>query len=236
MNELENKIRSREVADMMEVEHSDLLKKINGINEDFREGKVAFSKYWTESTYKVEGNNKNYKEFKLTKRGCDFLANKTIGTKGNLFTDKYMDKFELMENKIKNPLPQLSKELQSIIMLDQRTTETNARIDSLENDMPLFNVECKELQALVRKTGIKALGGKGQAYKDNSLRGRVYSDIQQQLKREFQVNRYEAIKRSQLEKARSMIEAYGLPGALWDEIIISNNQIPFSEENPGEYI
>ena len=51
MKTLENRISSREVAEMMEVEHSNLLKKIDGINEDFREVKINFSKYWIESTY-----------------------------------------------------------------------------------------------------------------------------------------------------------------------------------------
>lgn len=96
--------------------------------------------------------------------------------------------------------------------------------------MPLFNVECKELQALVRKKGIEVLGGKGsQAYKNNSLRGKVYADIQHELKREFQVTRYEAIKRCQLIKAREIIEDYKVPFMLKDEIIRVNNQINFKE-------
>jgi len=85
---------------MMEVEHSDLLRKIDGINRDFRKSKIAFSKYWEESTYRVEGNNKSYKEYLVTKRGCEFLAHKTTGTKGNLFTDRYMDRFEEMQEYI----------------------------------------------------------------------------------------------------------------------------------------
>lgn len=98
MDKIENKLSSREVAEMMDVEHSKLLRKIEDINEDFRESKIGFSKYWIESTYTVDGNNKSYKEFQVTIRGCEFLAHKTTGTKGNLFTDKYMDKFVAMEN------------------------------------------------------------------------------------------------------------------------------------------
>ncbi|MDR3593382.1 Rha family transcriptional regulator [Clostridium sp.] len=32
-------------------------------------------------------------DYEMTKRGCEFLAHKTTGTKGNLFKDRYMDKF-----------------------------------------------------------------------------------------------------------------------------------------------
>ena len=101
MNQLENKLSSREVCEMMEIEHTNLLKKIDSINVDFREVKIDFSKYWQESTYKVEGQLREYREFQITKRGCEFLAHKTTGTKGNLFTDKYMAKFAMMEQAIR---------------------------------------------------------------------------------------------------------------------------------------
>lgn len=95
------RLSSREVYQMMDLkQHSDLLRKIDSINVDFRESKIAFSKYWVESTYKVEGQTREYREFLITQNGCEFLAHKTTGTKGNLFTDKYMDRFEEMENQI----------------------------------------------------------------------------------------------------------------------------------------
>ena len=86
------RLSSREVYKMMNLkQHSDLLRKIDSINVDFRESKIAFSKYWVESTYKVEGQTREYREFLITKKGCEFLAHKTTGTKGNLFTDKQID-------------------------------------------------------------------------------------------------------------------------------------------------
>lgn len=97
MNKLENKLSSREVAEMMDIRHPDLLRKIDGINKGFTESKIAFSKYWIEGNYK-DSTGKENREYQITKKGCEFLAHKTTGTKGNLFTDKYMDKFEAMEN------------------------------------------------------------------------------------------------------------------------------------------
>ncbi|NME64070.1 hypothetical protein HF846_05560 [Clostridium cadaveris] len=46
--QLENRISSREVADMMEMEHKRLLRKIGGINEDFVKSKIGLYKYWEE--------------------------------------------------------------------------------------------------------------------------------------------------------------------------------------------
>lgn len=103
MNQVEKRLDSREVAEMMEIEHSNLIKKIDKINEDFRKVEINFSKYWKESFYNVEGQTRNYRNFLITKKGCEFLAHKTTGTKGNLFTDKYMDRFEQMEKQIMNP-------------------------------------------------------------------------------------------------------------------------------------
>ena len=40
--QLENKLSSREVAGMLEMEHSKLLKKIDGINLDFNQAKIGF--------------------------------------------------------------------------------------------------------------------------------------------------------------------------------------------------
>lgn len=134
-----------------------------------------------------------------------------------------------------DPYQNLSKELQAVFILDKKTQEIETRVDNLESNMPLFNIECKEIQSLVRKVGIKALGGyKSPAYDNNSLRGKVYADIQHQLKREFGVNRYEAIKRSQLETAKRIIEEYKGPTVLANEIQITNNQISYQEVACGK--
>lgn len=127
-----------------------------------------------------------------------------------------------------NPYGHLSKELQAIIIVDQKQQELENRVDRLEDNMPLFNCECKELQARVKKVGINILGGyKSKAYTDNSLRGKVYSDIHIQIKREFGVSMYQAIKRSQFEKAKEIVEQYKAPIVLSEEIDSINNQISF---------
>lgn len=44
-------ISSREVADMMEIQHKHLLEKIDKINETFNSRKIGSSKYWIQSSY-----------------------------------------------------------------------------------------------------------------------------------------------------------------------------------------
>lgn len=116
VKEIEQKLDSREVAKMMEVEHKLLLRKIDNINEDFSENKIVPTKYWNESSY-LDKQNKPRRNFLITKRGCEFLAHKTTGAKGNLFTDRYMDRFEEMKNCIQN---------------NQLNTYNNGSIDLME--------------------------------------------------------------------------------------------------------
>lgn len=89
-------IPSREVAEMMEVRHDSLMRKIDGINEDFNNHKIVAVKYWIESNY-VDKKGEQRRCYEITKLGCEFLAHKTTGKKGNLFTARYMDKFEEMK-------------------------------------------------------------------------------------------------------------------------------------------
>lgn len=140
--------------------------------------------------------------------------------------------FIAVEKKLKevveDPYKGLSPELKAVFVLDKKTQQIEEKVNNLEENMPLFNIECKELQALVRKVGTKVLGGyRTPAYKDNSLRGKVYADIQGQLKRQFGVNRYEAIKRMQLETAKGILENYTVPIVLASEIQTLNNQVSF---------
>lgn len=232
-------ISSRDVAEMMEVQHKDLLKKIDGINYDFESEKIRPQKYWFFSTYKVEGNNKSYREYQITKRGCEFLAHKSTGTKGNLFTDKYMDRFTEMEQQLSKPKQLSTMELlklqyKALEEHEQKIEQVKRDLDDYKDNAPLFQVDCKEVQAEVKRKGTKVLGGyRSPAYVDNSLRGKVYSDIQRELKRQFGVNRYEAIKRKDYEKALIIISDYEAPFKLQGDIELKNSQIGLELERAG---
>lgn len=122
--------------------------------------------------------------------------------------------------------PKLSKELQAIFVLDNRTVEIEKRIDNIENNLPLLGVDCDEVTKTVHGVGVRLLGSKNSnAYKDKSLRRRVYTDIYGELKRQFQVRSYKAIKRCELSKAIDVINNYKLPLALDSEIFQVNNQM-----------
>ena len=156
-------IDSREVSEMMGKEHKEILQYIEGrvdkngnslvvgIIPTLESEGLHSQKYFIPSTYR--SGTREYKCYLVTKMGCELLGNKQQGEKGILFTAKYVERFNQMEQAIKNPYSHLSKEVQAIFALDHKQQQLEVEVKELKNGMLLFNVECKELQALVRKKG-----------------------------------------------------------------------------------
>ena len=86
-----------EVAEMMEVSHNDGRKDRKGYIQILTESQMAVSDYFIPSTYQ-DASGKENKCYEVTRMGCDFLANKSTGEKGVLFTARYVKRFHDMEN------------------------------------------------------------------------------------------------------------------------------------------
>ena len=72
------------------------------------------------------------------------------------------------------------------------------------------------------------LGGKeSNAYNSRSIRQKIYSNIHSNLRYQFQVKSYKAIKRSQVEQAVKIIGEYKPPVFLKNEIDTENAQQRF---------
>lgn len=140
--------------------------------------------------------------------------------------------------KAANAFENMSTELKAIIVVDQRVTKIETRVDYLENDIPLYGSESDELSRRVKRKGVEVLGSKfTNAYKDNKLRSEVYSDIYNQIKREFglydsngKFTTYKALKRRYLSRAYEMIDNYEPPTYLAEKINSYNAQMTISAE------
>jgi Rha family phage regulatory protein len=95
---------SRDVAKMIGKDHAHLMRDIDGYINALRESKIGFSEFFVSSTYKVKGNNKTYPCYLITKKGCEFVANKLTGEKGIIFTAAYVNAFHSMEDKLTGKL------------------------------------------------------------------------------------------------------------------------------------
>ena len=118
MNQIEQTITTLEIAEMMGMRHDRVLRKLEGqdvrgkhtegIIEILTHHNLGASDYFIPSTYKDESGKEN-KCYKVTKLGCDFLANKFNGEKGIVFTARYVKRFADMEKAIKKPQAALPK-------------------------------------------------------------------------------------------------------------------------------
>lgn len=100
---------SREVAEMIDKRHADLIRAIEQYVSVFSQNaKLRSDDFFIETSYK-SGTGKNYKSYKLTRKGCEFVANKLTGEKGILFTATYINKFHEMENQLNHPQPVIKR-------------------------------------------------------------------------------------------------------------------------------
>lgn len=224
------RISSTEIKDMMEIrEHGNLIKKIEKHTEilkNFTDVKINVSDLWIEGTYK-DSTGRTLKDYKISKKGCEFLAHKTTGEKGDLFTIKYMERFEEMEKTLSNPYKELSKELQAIFMLDKKQQETSKKVDYLYNTMTIDYSQQEELRMLANRTIIELLGGKKtEAYK--RLKNRMFQEMWRSYKKNFKVNSYKNTATKDFDAGYEFIETWDPDELLGLAIDGLNNQIVFA--------
>lgn len=123
---------------------------------------------------------------------------------------------------------------QKIQLLAQGNDELNERVDkvetkiyTLENDMPLYGCEIEDIQRHVKRRVVDILGGKqSESYHDPSIRNKAFSDIWNQLKREFGcVSTYKSIKRRYIADVHEFIDCYEPPRVLAEQITDANAQL-----------
>ena len=201
-------------------------KDVVGIIPILRKHSSEVSKYFIESTYKVEGNNKTYKCYECTKLGCDMLANKMTGEKGILFTAKYVERFNEM---IENPFLNASKELQAIFMIDRKQQVIESRVGAIEEKMTVDYELAENLRTAVNTRAVHLLEGKhSEAYK--RLSKKLFSELYRDIKGAFKVNSYKNISLKNYDKALSYIEKWKPSLMLQYAIQGANGQVKFGEE------
>ena len=228
---------SREVADMLGKEHSYLLEMIQG-----REGKLgiipvlenanlAVSNYFIPSTYRA--GTREYKCYLVTKMGCELLGNKQQGEKGILFTAKYVERFNQMEQALREPQKQLTPiemmELQFKIIKDhnKKFEEVDERLEVLSNSMTIDYGQQEVIQRIAKERLVDVLGGKDTpAYKE--LSKKVFSNLWQRSKQVFHVASYKDTAKKDYEAAIDYIKKWEPNKELGYMIIGANNQIQFN--------
>lgn len=235
--ELEQKyIDSREVADMVGKDHKELLRDVRRYCEQLGKSKIALSDFFLESTYQ-SSQNKTMPCFQVTKKGCEFIAHKLTGQKGTEFTAKYINRFHDMEEQIKqpkSPMQLLEMEFAALKEVDSKVDAVNKDLQEFKLNLPLLPADADEVKNEVNRKAVSCLVGKNSnAYKDKSLRSKVYTDIYRELKRQFDVSQYKYIRRNQKEIALEIVKGYSMPLILAEQVRDCNAQINLEDDTDG---
>ena len=108
--------------------------------------------------------------------------------------------------------------------LEQKVNDIKDDVSELKENVPLYSCDIDEIQQHVKRRVVNILGGKrSEAYRDNSIRHKTFSDIWTQLKREYGcVSTYKSIKRKYIDDVHEVIDCYVVPKYL-DELIQDAN-------------
>lgn len=104
MKNLPQTINSKEVAKMVDRDHSKVIRDTRGLIEHLAEAKIGSGEYFIESIY-LDANKQERPCFDFTKKGCELYSTRMTGAKGTQFAVAYIERFNQMENHLKLEQP-----------------------------------------------------------------------------------------------------------------------------------
>jgi phage regulator Rha-like protein len=201
-------IPSTEVAKMMQKEHKEVMRmidgyeppegskkrKIVGIIPTLTKGNITPSDYFIENTYKDKSGKLN-KCYECTKMGCELLANKLTGEKGILFSATYVKRFNEMESAQMQTIDttELSPNLQSFKILFDSMVEQELKQKQMEKDIKGLQNSLDNIQDLISlskdnwRADVKNMVNKI-TYKTGINHKVVYDEIYKEIDSRFGVN------------------------------------------------
>ena len=196
---------SRQIAENFGKEHKDTLESIRQILA--AENSATKSMFY-ETTF--ENRGKQYPMYLMNRDGFSLLVMGFTGKAALEWKLKYIQAFNEMEKKLATPqMPKLSKELQALFLLDDRTQRQEQRLTVLENTMTVDYNQQRVLRKSISRAVISAIGDeKAPAYIDNHVRSKVYSECNHDVQDWFRVNSVGNIPRKRFDEAVEYIQRW----------------------------
>ena len=227
-------LTTQQIAEAYEADAKVISNNFNRNRDRYEEGKHFVCLEGDElrqfkTNHQFDESSKVNKLYLWTEKGA-FLHAKSLNT------DKAWEAYSNLIDgyyKQKDVLEGLSQEMIAIISIDRKQVHMEKRMDKLEFDIPLYGAEADELSGHVKRKGVNVLGGKqSEAYKDSEIRSKVYRDIYDQIRREFNLYddsgramSYKALKRKYLADAHELVDCYQVPTYLAELIEAANAQM-----------
>lgn len=116
---------------------------------------------------------------------------------------------DLEKNVSVNQFAGLSKELQAILVIDQRTMKQEQRISALENTMTIDYNQQRVLKRVVNTVVINALGGMDSpAYKSRSVSQKLFMECNRDIQDWFNVNSRNNVPKKRFDEAVEYIKKW----------------------------
>ena len=195
---------SRQIAESFGKEHKSVLRSV----EDLVAQNCAAKSMFYETTF--ENRGKQYPMYLMNRDGFSLLVMGFTGKAALEWKLKYIAAFNEMEKKLATPqMPRLSKEMQALFLLDDRTQKQEQRLTALENTMTVDYNQQRVLRKSISRSVISALGDeKAPAYIDNHVRSKVYSECNHDVQDWFRVNSVGNIPRKRFDEAVEYIQRW----------------------------
>ena len=122
-----------------------------------------------------------------------------------------------------NSISMLHEEVGGLILT---TNQIGSRVENLEQNMTIDYSQQLLLQDLAKNVAVNAMGGKDKAaYKDSSLRSRVFSQVWKDYKDYLQVNSYKNTASVDFNKAKEYLKNWKVQGKILREIESLNREL-----------
>lgn len=129
----------------------------------------------------------------------------------------------------KTPMELLELHYEAIKQVDSKVNTLEERFNDFEQNLPLLPEDADDVSKEVKKRVVEVLGGKdSNAYHDKSLSQKVFMDAYRNLKGNFDVSSYKAIKRNRKNAAVQIARQYIPPFYLAEQIQAENSQMRFA--------
>lgn len=224
-------LTTQQIAELYGTDRKTISYNFNQNKDRYVEGKHYICLQGTEKTEFVNRleNHDSMKNAKVlylwTEKGA-FLHAKSLNTDKAWEVYENLVDFYFNKKKPMSTAEQIQILAKGNLELEQKINSVDMDLQNFKKEMPLLAIECQQITDAKNKKVVPLLGGKdSNAYNNARLRGKVYRDLEGQLRREFGVSSYKAIHRNQTGKALEIIEGYELPLFLAEQIADENAQI-----------
>lgn len=196
---------SRQIAENFGKEHRNVMRDVDSLKKDVLNFEQMFFETETPDSY-----GRPQRTYLMNRDGFSLLVMGFTGKAALEWKLKYIQAFNEMEKKLATPqMPKLSKELQALFLLDDRTQRQEQRITALENNMVVDYDQQLSLKNAVNYVVVEVLGGKNApAYGDSHVRGMVYCEINKDIQMWFRVSSRNNIPRKRFDEAVEYIQRW----------------------------